>query len=97
MLVRDDGAGVVQFVAGRYQQHVRPFLLQMLEIACLALLPGRFRRGVGVCTGAHDTGNSLAEFFPDGGFIDDATIFDHVMQQAGDGLIFVAAMLEESE
>jgi hypothetical protein len=105
--VLHDGAGVVQFVAGADQQGLIRCGLQMREVGELAFDPvAAFGLGVGMvglafggAVGAvlDDVGDGIAKLRADRCFMRGAAILDGVVQQAGDGLVFVAAELDHHE
>lgn len=102
--IGDDRPRVVQLVAGGDEQGRDRLLLEAGEIDQLALAPVgvlRLRRvqlrlGLGGAVRAvlHDGGHGLAELGADGRFVSGAAVLEHVVQQAGDGLVLVAAVLQ---
>jgi hypothetical protein len=95
-IVGEDGAHVVELVGSTYEANVVAGFTQEREKVELALFPGRL--GDRVCVGAplHYRGDTITEARAN--FFEHrmaATIFDDIVQQAGDGLVFVASSLED--
>jgi hypothetical protein len=73
-------------------------IAQVGQIRLLPLPPGRlaaFAVGDAVGTALDDVGDARAERGAHDGAVLLTTILDHVMQQAGDGLILIAAIVED--
>src|SRR5207237_312586 len=93
--ILDDIAQVVQLVGGRDQQRGRVNLTYMREVVLFALTPRRFGLHCGIGAGAHNVGDSLAKPLSDfahGSAM--ALVFERVVQQTGDCLILVTAVIE---
>ena len=71
-------------------------LLAGLPVAAPGFGIGRGGLGFGGAVGAgqHDLRHCIAEAVGDGGFVGVAAVFDGVVQQAGDGLVLVAAVFD---
>jgi hypothetical protein len=94
--VGDGGAGVVELVGGGDQAHRSWGRAQVLEVRLLARAPGGLRRDVGVRARCHDVGDDGAEAAADGSEgLRAALVLDRVVEEGGDGLVFVAAVLED--
>src|SRR3546814_8040699 len=77
----------------------------VVEVGALAGVPvgaggfgiglGGARLGGGVGAGDDDVDHGLVEQGADHGFVGLAVVFDGVVEQAGDGLVFVAAVFDD--
>ena len=91
----DDGADVVQFVGGGNQASVGIGCAEMPDVVFFALPPGRFGIEIGIGAAVHDVSDAVAEaatnFLQHGGA---ATVFYDVVQERGDGKVFIASGFE---
>ena len=91
----DDGANIVQFVGGGYQASVGVGSSQMLEVVFFAITPGWFGIEIGVSAPVNYLRDAFAKAASD--FLQHgrpATILDNVVQEGGDGKIFIASGFE---
>jgi len=94
-MVRENGACIVQFVSGRNQADICICGLQMLQVIFFALPPWRLGIEIGVSATFYYMSDALAEaaanFFKHRRA---TTILNNVMQESGDGQIFIASRFE---
>ena len=91
----DDGADVVQFVGSRNQASVGIGGAEMPDVVFFALPPGRFGIEIGIGATVNHVSYALtkapADFLKHGRA---ATVLNHVVQEGGDGKIFIASGFE---
>ena len=95
VVIGQDGTGVVQFVGNGNQSDICVRVLQMLEIVFLALPPRWLGIEISIGAAVDHVSYALAEAAAD--FSKDrdaATIFDNVVQERGDGKIFITSCFE---
>src|SRR5690606_32492616 len=102
--VLDDGAGVVELFAGHDEQDGVVGVDGVVQVRALAGVPvgagggrvglGGAGFGGGVGAGDDDVDHGLVEQRADHAFVGRAAVFDGVVEQAGDGLVFVAAVFD---
>ena len=95
-IVGEDRTHVVELIGRAHQADIVTGLTQEREIVDLALFPGRFRDRVGVSAALNDRCDAISEtcanLFE---YRMTAAIFDDIVQQSGDGMVFVPSSLED--
>src|SRR3954447_25094326 len=95
--IEEDRPRVVKFVGERYPQcPVRQaWIAQVFDVGLLALAPGRLRRYIRIRARLHDGANPFAEQLADSRQRAlAALVLDGVVQERGDRLVLVAAVVQ---
>jgi hypothetical protein len=94
--VGDDGAGIVKFVRRGDEARVIVGVGEMGEVVEFALLPRRLGLGIGVGAAFDDAGDAITETLADlGEHRVTAAVFDDVVEESGNGLVFIAPGFED--